>query len=39
MSRYRSTHAVTPPQLVIGFGNTGARAVEDGITTIGPLLR
>jgi GntR family transcriptional regulator/MocR family aminotransferase len=39
MSRYRSTHAVTPPQLVIGFGNTGARAIEEGITTIGPLLR
>ena len=39
MSRYRSTQATTPAQLVIGFGNTGVRAIEEGIATIGPLLR
>src|SRR3954447_3029382 len=39
MGRYRSTHATRPPQLVIGFGNTGVRAIEDGIKTVAALLR
>ncbi|HEY2299574.1 MAG TPA: hypothetical protein VGH43_17710 [Jatrophihabitans sp.] len=39
MGRYRSTYSTTPAQLVIGFGNTGVRAVADGIAAIGPLLR
>ena len=39
MSRYRATHARPPAQLVLGFGNTGARAIKEGITIIGPLLR
>jgi GntR family transcriptional regulator/MocR family aminotransferase len=39
MSRYRSTQAPTPAQLVIGFGNTGIRAIDEGITAIGALLR
>ncbi|WP_323095351.1 PLP-dependent aminotransferase family protein [Intrasporangium sp. YIM S08009] len=34
MSRYRSTGATTPGQLVIGFGNTGTRAIAEGIATI-----
>jgi GntR family transcriptional regulator/MocR family aminotransferase len=39
MSTYRSTGAVVPPQLVLGFGNTGTRAIEAGIRTVGDLLR
>ncbi len=39
MSSYRSTEATTPARLVIGFGNTGVRAIDEGISTIGPLLR
>jgi GntR family transcriptional regulator/MocR family aminotransferase len=38
MSRYRSTGASTPGQLVIGFGNIGTRAIAEGIAAIGPLL-
>ncbi len=38
MNTYRSTPLTSPAQLVIGFGNTGVRAIEDGITAIGPLL-
>ncbi|WP_076263676.1 PLP-dependent aminotransferase family protein [Intrasporangium flavum] len=34
MSRYRSTGATTPGQLVIGFGNTGPRAIAEGIGSI-----
>jgi GntR family transcriptional regulator/MocR family aminotransferase len=39
MSTYRSTGAAVPPQLVLGFGNTGTRAIEAGIRTVGELLR
>jgi GntR family transcriptional regulator / MocR family aminotransferase len=39
MSRYRSSQATRPPQLVLGFGNTSARAIEEGIATVGLLLR
>jgi GntR family transcriptional regulator/MocR family aminotransferase len=37
MGRYRSTQA-TPPQLVMGFGNTSVRAIDDGISAIAALL-
>jgi GntR family transcriptional regulator / MocR family aminotransferase len=39
MSTYRSTGAKRPPQLVLGFGNTGARAIEAGIRTVADLLQ
>lgn len=39
MSRYRSEPGGHPPQLVVGFGNTGVRAIEAGIAAVGPLLR
>ena len=39
MSTYRSTRSRTPPQLVLGFGNTGARAIEAGIRTVADLMR
>jgi GntR family transcriptional regulator/MocR family aminotransferase len=39
MSRYRSSQSTRPPQLVLGFGNTTIRAIEEGIITIAPLLR
>jgi GntR family transcriptional regulator / MocR family aminotransferase len=38
MGRYRASQAATPAQLVLGFGNTGVRAIEDGIAAVGPLL-
>jgi GntR family transcriptional regulator/MocR family aminotransferase len=38
MSRYRSTHDTVPPQLVIGFGNTGTRAIHAGVSAIARLL-
>lgn len=34
MSRYRSTGAATPGQLVIGFGNTSTRAIAEGMSSI-----
>ncbi|NUR58144.1 MAG: PLP-dependent aminotransferase family protein [Catenulispora sp.] len=37
MSRYRSTRAAAPAQLVFGFGNTGPRAIAEGIAAIAPL--
>lgn len=39
MGRYRSTHATTPAQLVLGFGNTHPRAIADGIAAVADLLR
>lgn len=39
MSTYRSTGAVTPPQLVLGFGNLSERSIQAGISVIGDLLR
>ena len=39
MSTYRSTHATTPPQLVLGFGNLTERAIEKGIAAVGDLLQ
>jgi GntR family transcriptional regulator/MocR family aminotransferase len=38
MSTYRSTHQTTPPQLVLGFGNTGSREIEVGIRAVADLL-
>ncbi|HEX5088300.1 MAG TPA: PLP-dependent aminotransferase family protein [Nocardioides sp.] len=39
MSTYRSTGSATPPQLVLGFGNTSTRAIEAGIRTVADLLQ
>jgi GntR family transcriptional regulator / MocR family aminotransferase len=39
MSRYRSSGAISPPQLVLGFGNLREGAIAQGITTIRDLLR
>ena len=38
MSTYRSGHQTTPPQLVLGFGNTGSREIEVGIRAVADLL-
>ena len=39
MGRYRSNLTGTTPRLVLGFGNTGVRAIEEGIRAVAPLLR
>jgi GntR family transcriptional regulator / MocR family aminotransferase len=39
MAAYRSAPAGAPPQLVLGFGNLGERAIEAGIARIGDLLQ
>jgi GntR family transcriptional regulator / MocR family aminotransferase len=39
MGRYRADQAPTPGQLVMGFGNTGVRAIQEGIAVLGALLR
>jgi GntR family transcriptional regulator/MocR family aminotransferase len=38
MSTYRSTRVASPPQLVLGFGNTSTREIEAGIRTVADLL-
>jgi GntR family transcriptional regulator/MocR family aminotransferase len=38
MSPNRSTRAVDPPQLVLGFGNLSERAIREGIARIGDVL-
>jgi GntR family transcriptional regulator/MocR family aminotransferase len=38
MSRYRSSGATRPPQLVLGFGNVSEGAIQRGIAAIGDLL-
>jgi GntR family transcriptional regulator/MocR family aminotransferase len=38
MSPCRSTHATTPVQLVLGFGDVGERAIAEGIAAVGDLL-
>jgi GntR family transcriptional regulator/MocR family aminotransferase len=38
MSANRTDHSPAPPQLVLGFGNTGQRAIEAGIALVGDLL-
>jgi hypothetical protein len=37
-SAQRSDRSPVPPQLVLGFGNTGQRAIEAGIALVGDLL-
>jgi GntR family transcriptional regulator / MocR family aminotransferase len=39
MSTYRADHASSPPQLLLGFGNTNQRAIQTGITLISDLLQ
>ena len=39
MGPQRATAAGAPPQLVLGFGNVGERAVESGIAAVADLLR
>jgi GntR family transcriptional regulator / MocR family aminotransferase len=39
MSSHRSTHATTPPQLVLGFGNLTERAISKAIAATGDLLQ
>jgi GntR family transcriptional regulator / MocR family aminotransferase len=39
MSAQRSTSAVAPAQLILGFGNLGERSIEAGIAAIGDLLQ
>ena len=39
MSPQRSTRATDPPQLVLGFGNLGERAIREGIARVADLLR
>jgi GntR family transcriptional regulator/MocR family aminotransferase len=39
MSPYRSTGAVRPPQLVLGFGNLTERTIAAGIAAVGDLLQ
>jgi GntR family transcriptional regulator/MocR family aminotransferase len=38
MSGHRAFGAATPPQLVLGFGNTGDRTIEPGIAAVADLL-
>ena len=38
MGRYRSDPAGHPPQLMFGFGNTGQRAIREGIAAVADLL-
>jgi GntR family transcriptional regulator/MocR family aminotransferase len=38
MSANRSTGAVDPPQLVLGFGNLSSNAIREGVLRIGDLL-
>ena len=39
MAPYRGTAVAAPPQLVLGFGNVGERAIESGVATVADLLR
>ena len=39
MGSFRATRAPAPPQLVLGFGLTGERAIEAGIAAVADLLR
>ena len=38
MSTCRADHALAPPQLVLGFGNTSRRAIQAGIGVLGDIL-
>jgi GntR family transcriptional regulator / MocR family aminotransferase len=39
MAPFRATRGAAPPQLVLGFGLTGERAIEAGIAAVADLLR
>ena len=39
MGSFRATRAPAPPQLVLGFGLTGERAIKAGIAAVADLLR
>jgi GntR family transcriptional regulator/MocR family aminotransferase len=39
ISDYRAAGAAGPPQLVLGFGDVGERAIEPGIAAVADLLR
>ncbi len=39
MGPQRTTATGAPPQLVLGFGNVGERAIESGIAAVADLLR
>jgi GntR family transcriptional regulator / MocR family aminotransferase len=39
MAPHRAVAAAAPPQLVIGFGNLGERAIESGIVAVADLFR
>lgn len=39
MNRYRSAPIPASPQLVLGFGNIGTRAIRDGIAAVGDVLK
>jgi GntR family transcriptional regulator/MocR family aminotransferase len=38
MSAYRSSHSPQPPQLVLGFGNTGHHAIRAGVVVLADIL-
>ena len=38
MSTNRADQSPSPPQLVLGFGNTSQRAIAEGIALVGDLL-
>jgi GntR family transcriptional regulator/MocR family aminotransferase len=39
MAPFRAVRGTAPPQLVLGFGLTGERAIEEGIAAVADLLR
>jgi GntR family transcriptional regulator/MocR family aminotransferase len=39
MGSFRAARVPAPPQLVLGFGLTGERAIEAGIAAVADLLR
>jgi GntR family transcriptional regulator / MocR family aminotransferase len=39
MSSHRADHSPEPPQLVLGFGNTGQRAIQAGMGVLGDIIR
>ena len=39
MTPFRAARVPAPPQLVLGFGLTGERAIEAGIAAVADLLR
>jgi GntR family transcriptional regulator / MocR family aminotransferase len=39
MSTYRADHSLEPAELVLGFGNTSQRAIQDGIAVLGDILK